>query len=291
MLHDRQVVGDEQIGEAEPVLQVEQQVDDLRLDRDVERRDRLVGDDQRRVQRERAGDADALALAAGERVREAVHVGGRQLHQVEQLAHPPPALLERAHAVDQQRLGDDVGDRHARVERRERVLEDHLHLAPQRPQLGLRQGARRRPGCPTRSGSGWRPRSASSARRMQREVVVLPQPLSPTSERVSPRRIVKLTSSTARTWPTTRPQQAAADREPFLQVLDLEDGRRAPPSPRLLHEARHRRGRAGFVLAIEKTARLAAGVERHGVPAGSRSQTPAIASGQRGWKGQPGGRA
>ena len=43
----RQVVGDEQIGQAEPVLQVEQQVEDLRLHRDVERRDRLVGDDQR----------------------------------------------------------------------------------------------------------------------------------------------------------------------------------------------------------------------------------------------------
>ena len=47
-------------------------------------------------------------------------------------------------------------------------------------------------------------RSACSARRMQREVVVLPQPDSPTSERVSPRRMLKLTSSTARTWPTTR---------------------------------------------------------------------------------------
>ena len=47
MLHDGEVVGDEEIGQPEVVLQVEQQVDDLRLDRDVERRDRLVGDDQR----------------------------------------------------------------------------------------------------------------------------------------------------------------------------------------------------------------------------------------------------
>ena len=53
-------------------LQVLQQVDDLRLDRDVQRRDRLVADDEVRVQRERAGDADPLALAAGELVRVAV---------------------------------------------------------------------------------------------------------------------------------------------------------------------------------------------------------------------------
>ena len=42
------------------------------------------------------------------------------------------------------------------------------------------------------------------ARRMQRAVVVLPQPLSPTRDSVSPGRRSKLTSSTARTWPTSR---------------------------------------------------------------------------------------
>jgi hypothetical protein len=53
-------------------LQIVQKVDHLRLDRDVECGDRLVADDQARVERERAGDADALALAAGEFVREAI---------------------------------------------------------------------------------------------------------------------------------------------------------------------------------------------------------------------------
>ena len=49
-----------------------QQVQDLRLDRDVERRDRLVADDQARLDGERARDADALALPAGELVRVAL---------------------------------------------------------------------------------------------------------------------------------------------------------------------------------------------------------------------------
>ena len=52
-----------------PLLQLQHQVQDLRLDRDVERRGRLVGDEQRRVQHERHGDHHALALAAGQLVR------------------------------------------------------------------------------------------------------------------------------------------------------------------------------------------------------------------------------
>ena len=66
---DREVVRDEQVREVELVLQRLEQVDDLRLDRDVERGDRLVRDDEVRVDGERAGDADPLALAAGELVR------------------------------------------------------------------------------------------------------------------------------------------------------------------------------------------------------------------------------
>ena len=58
----------------EPLLQVREQVDDLRLDRDVERGDRLVADDEPRLDRERAGDADPLPLAAGEFVRIALRV-------------------------------------------------------------------------------------------------------------------------------------------------------------------------------------------------------------------------
>ena len=64
-----------------PLLQLHEQVDDLRLDRDVERRHRLVADEQARLERQRAGDADALALAAGELVRVALgHVGQQADH-------------------------------------------------------------------------------------------------------------------------------------------------------------------------------------------------------------------
>ena len=82
---DVQVVGDEDVGEPELALQVLEQVQDLRLDRDVERRHRLVADDQLRVDRERARDADALALAARELVREAVVVLRVEADDLQQL--------------------------------------------------------------------------------------------------------------------------------------------------------------------------------------------------------------
>ena len=90
--HDREVVGDEDQRQAEVALEVAQQVEDLRLDRHVERGDRLVGDDQLRLERERARDADALALAAGELVRVAVVVLGVEPDRVHQ-------LLDRALAL------------------------------------------------------------------------------------------------------------------------------------------------------------------------------------------------
>ncbi len=88
-MRDRgQIMRDEQIGEAEPRLQIAQQVEDLRPDRHVERRYRLVEHDQPRRQCERAGDRDALALPAGEFVREEVGRARRQPDQIEQLATP-----------------------------------------------------------------------------------------------------------------------------------------------------------------------------------------------------------
>ena len=64
VLHHRKVVRDEEVGELEPILELLEEVDDLRLDRDVEGRDRLVAHDELRLDRERAGDPDPLTLAA-----------------------------------------------------------------------------------------------------------------------------------------------------------------------------------------------------------------------------------
>ena len=133
--HDGEVVRDEQVGQPELVLEVLEKVEDLRLDRDVERRHGLVADDELRVQRERPRDPDPLPLAAGELVRVAVDEARVEADDVEELAHAGAAVAARADAVHDERLRDDVADGHARVERRVRVLEDDLHLAPHLPHV------------------------------------------------------------------------------------------------------------------------------------------------------------
>ena len=90
MPHEPQIVRDEQIGQLQPLLQIHQQVDHLRLHRDVERRDRLVGDDERRIERERARQADPLALAAAELVRVARQMRRIEADQLEQLRDLAP---------------------------------------------------------------------------------------------------------------------------------------------------------------------------------------------------------
>ena len=85
---------------------------------------------QARVERERAGDRDPLALPAGELVGVAAqHVPA---HARPARAGSRPAssrCTDRAPLVDLERLADRLGDRLARIERRVRVLEDDLHVA------------------------------------------------------------------------------------------------------------------------------------------------------------------
>src|SRR5262245_35041755 len=73
--HDRKIVRDKKVGDAEAVRQVFEKLDDLRADRDVERRHGLVKDDDLRLKNKRAGDGDALALTAGELVRIFLSIG------------------------------------------------------------------------------------------------------------------------------------------------------------------------------------------------------------------------
>jgi hypothetical protein len=81
-----------------------------------------------------SGDADALALAARELVGEPVVVLGVQPHQLHKLPDLVLDLPARGGAVEPERLADDAPHGLARIQGSERVLEDHLHLAPDLPQ-------------------------------------------------------------------------------------------------------------------------------------------------------------
>ena len=81
-------MGDEQVGQPQALLQILQQVQDLRLNRDIERAGRLVADEQLGLDCERARNSDALALPAGELVRIAILHLRRETDLQQQLVHP-----------------------------------------------------------------------------------------------------------------------------------------------------------------------------------------------------------
>ena len=96
--------------------QVLEQVQDGGLDADVERRDRLVGDQQLGPQRERPGDGDPLPLPAGELPRVGVDRLLGQAHEAEQFPGVGLDLVPWHDVVHPQQLVQHAPDRHPRVE-------------------------------------------------------------------------------------------------------------------------------------------------------------------------------
>ena len=84
-LDDRDIMRDEKEGESHLGLKPHHQVHDARLHRDIERRDRLVRDDQLRREPKRARDGEALALAAREFMRETPRHVGREADLAQKL--------------------------------------------------------------------------------------------------------------------------------------------------------------------------------------------------------------
>ena len=128
-MDDVQIVRNEEIGQPQLVLQVLEEVDDLRLDGDVQGGDRLVADDELRVRGQGARDADALPLSAGELVRIVrghLRIQAAHLHEAFDLLRALGAVCGQAEVVDG--LGDDVARAQARVQRGIGILPDELHL-------------------------------------------------------------------------------------------------------------------------------------------------------------------
>jgi hypothetical protein len=124
-----EVVGDADDGLAQLVLDPQQLVLQPHPGDRVDRPERLVHQQHRRVRGQRPGDADALLLPAGERAGVAVAVGGRvQPDQVQQLlgAVGDPALVPAEHPGHQR----DVG-RHRHVREEPTGLDDVADPAAQ----------------------------------------------------------------------------------------------------------------------------------------------------------------
>ena len=191
------------------------------------------------LQRERAGDRDALALSAREFVRIAVAPSPATARRAEAATRrAPPLRGSLGDAVHVQRLRDREADGQPRIERSVRVLEDHLDFAAQRPHLVggklARCRARRTRCCRCRC----RPGAAASARWWTcRTPTRRPAPAS------RRRATSKLTCSTACTVRRTRPKIPARIGKRVLRSRTrssgTDAGERHAASPR-----RPRRGRA-----------------------------------------------
>jgi hypothetical protein len=136
-----QVVRDEQVAEAQLALQFHEKGQDLRLDGNVERGDRLVADHEVGADGERAGDRHSLPLAAGQLAGLALRERRRQGDEVEQLADPRSARGAVADAEVPERLLDDPLDGEARAQRAVRVLVHQLEAPVQgSPAVAAQQG-------------------------------------------------------------------------------------------------------------------------------------------------------
>ena len=141
--HDAQVMGDEKDGHVELVAELVDEVEDLRLDGDVERRGGLVGDQELGVARERHGDHDALPHAAGHLVREVAGalLGTGDAHDAQHLDGSRPGVLLGHVGVGADGLDNLVAHAVDGVERGHGLLEDHRDLpAADLLHLGLRGG-------------------------------------------------------------------------------------------------------------------------------------------------------
>src|SRR5579885_109618 len=125
--HHAEIVSDENDGGAELVLQVENNVEDLRLDGDIERGGRLVSNQHLRIARKRHCDHGALTHAPGQLMR--VSLGALlRLGNTGEAQHGDrlvPRILAADVFVQQHRFRNLAADGEHRVERGHRLLKDH----------------------------------------------------------------------------------------------------------------------------------------------------------------------
>ena len=193
---ERRVVGDQHQRGAALRVAGEQQIDDLLAGGLVEIAGRLVGDQDRRIGRQRAGQRDALLLAAGQ-LRRIVRAAVRP---------SPTAASSRARALERvggagqfQRHRDVFQRRHGRdqveglehdadiaaAEARQRVLVERAEIL---------------------AGDRHRPVSARSSPAITISSVDLPEPDGPTRPIASPRPIFR--SMSLRIWTRAAPARA-----------------------------------------------------------------------------------
>jgi len=119
----------EKIGESKLPLKFQQQVRDLCLDGNIQRRHGFVGNNELWIQSQRASDPDALPLAATEFVGIAPHGSGIESHNLQEFDDAIFSFGSLKSFVNREGLSNYRSNPHARIKGRVRILEDDLHIA------------------------------------------------------------------------------------------------------------------------------------------------------------------
>jgi hypothetical protein len=213
-----EIMGDHDDRRAELPLQVADQVEDLGLHGDVERGGRLVGDQQLGVAGQGHRDHGPLPHAAGELVRVVVDPSGRlrNADPAEQVDRVRPGLLLVDVVVEPVGLDDLRADPVVGVHRRQRVLEDHRHLAAPQPAHEVRGGRHEfvtvEPDLAGDAGPG----ALVQAHDGQARHALAGAGLADDAQGAAPLE--------REAQAVDRPHQAVVGREVHLQVVDLEEG-------------------------------------------------------------------
>ncbi len=212
------------------LLQILEQVDDLRLNRHVERGDRLVANDEFRIHRESARDADALALAAGKFVRIPVGVIRLKADEAQEFLNPPLGGFAGREVMNFERFADDVGNGHAGIERCKRILEDDLHFFAQPAQFRARTVQNVAPVEPNLA-FGRRQQAQDDAADRRFAGAGLPDQAESFTRR--DRKVHAVDGFDVGDVPRNEPR---ADRKIFVEIFDLEQSAPAVAVRRVVHE-------------------------------------------------------
>ena len=118
---------DQQDGKRKPASELAQQIQYPRLHRNVERAYRLVGDEQLRLAGQRAGDARALTLTAGQFARILFEHRFGKPYRLQQRTGIGKQRVRRRRTAEIKRLFQRRADAHPRIEAAYGILKNHLH--------------------------------------------------------------------------------------------------------------------------------------------------------------------
>ena len=129
VLNYREVVRDKEDSQAKASTKIVKKVNNLRLDRNVERGYGLVGYDHLRLHNNSSRDSYTLSLSTGELVRISVSVLAHETNHLKYLVYLFVDVILIGNSVDNQTLCDDITYCHTGIKRGDGILEDHLDLS------------------------------------------------------------------------------------------------------------------------------------------------------------------